>query len=36
MQANEPPKGLISSIAKLPDLGAISVQASVNGPRELR
>ncbi|MFL5254449.1 MAG: hypothetical protein ACJ8AI_16430, partial [Rhodopila sp.] len=34
VQANEPPKGLISSIAKLPDLGAVSVQASVAGPRE--
>ncbi|MFO1027627.1 MAG: translocation/assembly module TamB domain-containing protein [Acetobacteraceae bacterium] len=34
VQANEPPKGLISSIAKLPDLGAIAVQAAVNGPRD--
>ncbi len=32
--ANEPPKGLISEIAHLPDLGAISLQASVNGPRD--
>ena len=30
---NEPPHGLISSIAKLPDLGAIGLQASVDGPR---
>lgn len=32
--ADEPAKGLISSIAKLPDLGAIAIQASVNGPRD--
>jgi translocation and assembly module TamB len=31
--AEEPAKGLISSIAHLPDLGAISIHASVNGPR---
>ncbi len=30
---NEPPHGLIASIAKLPDIGAIAVQASVDGPR---
>ena len=29
----EPPHGLISAIAKLPDIGAITVQASVDGPR---
>jgi translocation and assembly module TamB len=33
VKADEPAKGLISSIAHLPDLGAISIQASVNGPR---
>jgi translocation and assembly module TamB len=33
VKAEEPPKGLISSIAQLPDLGAIAIQASVNGPR---
>jgi translocation and assembly module TamB len=33
VKANEPAKGLISGIAHLPDLGAISIQASVNGPR---
>lgn len=33
LQANEPAKGLISSIAHLPDLGAIAIQASANGPR---
>ena len=32
--ANEPAKGLISSVAHLPDLGAIQIQASVNGPRD--
>ena len=32
--AEEPAKGLISGIAHLPDLGAISIQASVNGPRD--
>lgn len=30
----EPPKGLIAAIAKLPDLGAINIDASVNGPME--
>lgn len=34
VKADEPAKGLISSIAHLPDLGAISLQASVNGPRD--
>ena len=34
IKADEPAKGLISSIAQLPDLGAIAIQASVNGPRD--
>ncbi|MDR3530727.1 MAG: translocation/assembly module TamB domain-containing protein [Rhodopila sp.] len=34
IKADEPAKGLISGIAHLPDLGAISVQASINGPRD--
>ncbi len=34
VKANEPPKGLISTLAKLPDLGAIAIQASVDGPRD--
>ena len=29
----EPPHGLIAAIAKLPDIGAIALQASVDGPR---
>ena len=33
VKADEPAKGLISGIAHLPDLGAIAIQASVNGPR---
>ena len=33
LQVSEPPKGLIAAIAKLPDIGAISLQASVDGPR---
>ena len=33
LQVSEPAHGLISSIAKLPDLGAIALQASVDGPR---
>jgi translocation and assembly module TamB len=33
VNAEEPAKGLISEIAKLPDLGAITVQAKVDGPR---
>jgi translocation and assembly module TamB len=32
--ADEPANGLISDIAHLPDLGAISLQASVNGPKD--
>lgn len=32
--AVEPPGGLISRVAHLPDLGAITIQASVNGPRD--
>jgi translocation and assembly module TamB len=32
--AEEPANGLISGIAHLPDLGAISLQASVNGPKD--
>ena len=34
VKVNEPAKGLISTIAHLPDLGAIAVQASVDGPRD--
>jgi translocation and assembly module TamB len=34
IQAREPAKGLISSLAHLPDLGSVSIQASVNGPRD--
>lgn len=34
IKANEPAKGLISGIAHLPDLGAIAIEASVNGPRD--
>ena len=33
LQVAEPPHGLIASIAKLPDIGAIALQASVDGPR---
>ncbi len=33
VKADEPAKGLIASAAHLPDLGAISIQASVDGPR---
>ncbi len=29
----EPPRGLIATIAKLPDIGAVALQASVDGPR---
>jgi translocation and assembly module TamB len=32
--AGEPAKGLISGIAHLPDLGAVTIQATVNGPRD--
>ena len=34
VKANEPAKGLISGLAHLPDLGAIAIEASVNGPRD--
>jgi translocation and assembly module TamB len=34
LKADEPAKGLISEIAHLPDLGAIAIEASVNGPRD--
>jgi translocation and assembly module TamB len=34
VKADEPAKGLISEAAHLPDLGAIAIQASVNGPRD--
>ena len=34
LKLNEPAKGFISSIAGLPDLGAIDLQASVNGPKD--
>ena len=34
VKADEPANGLISGIAHLPDLGAIAIQASVNGPRD--
>jgi translocation and assembly module TamB len=34
IKAQEPAKGLLSGIAHLPDLGAISIEASVNGPRD--
>lgn len=33
LRLNEPAGGLISTIAKLPDLGAIALQADVDGPR---
>ncbi len=33
VQVSEPPQGLIAAIAKLPDIGAIALQASVDGPR---
>jgi translocation and assembly module TamB len=33
LTANEPPGGLISGIANLPDLGAIALDATMNGPR---
>ncbi|WP_254073337.1 translocation/assembly module TamB domain-containing protein [Acidisphaera sp. S103] len=32
--AQEPTRGLIASIAHLPDLGAVSIQASINGPKD--
>jgi translocation and assembly module TamB len=34
VKAEEPPKGLISGIAHLPELGAIGVEATVNGPKD--
>ncbi|HEY7579661.1 MAG TPA: translocation/assembly module TamB domain-containing protein, partial [Acetobacteraceae bacterium] len=34
MQVNEPPHGLIAAVAKLPDLGAIAVNAVLDGPLE--
>jgi translocation and assembly module TamB len=34
VKADEPPTGLISGIAHLPDLGAIAIQGSVNGPKD--
>ncbi len=33
LQVAEPPEGLVAAIAKLPDIGAITLQASVDGPR---
>nr|WP_294556605.1 translocation/assembly module TamB domain-containing protein [uncultured Rhodopila sp.] len=32
--ANEPAKGLIATVAHVPDVGVLAVQASVNGPRD--
>jgi translocation and assembly module TamB len=32
LTGNEPPKGLVSSLAGLPDLGALSVAAKLDGP----
>ena len=34
IQADEPPHGMIAGVAKLPDLGAIAIKASLEGPRE--
>ncbi len=34
LQADEPPHGLIAAVAKLPDLGAISINATLDGPRD--
>ena len=34
IRAEEPAKGLISSIAHLPDLGAVTIQGSINGPKD--
>ena len=34
LQANEPPHGLIAAVAQLPDLGAIPITASLDGPRD--
>ncbi len=33
-EVDEPAKGLISSVAHLPDLGAITIHGSVDGPRD--
>jgi translocation and assembly module TamB len=33
LDLNEPPQGLLAGLANLPDLGALSVQATVDGPR---
>ena len=33
LQVSEPSKGLIAAVAKLPDIGAISLHGSVDGPR---
>lgn len=32
--ANEPPNGLIAAVAGLPELGAITIEATLDGPRE--
>src|SRR5205823_5915533 len=34
VKAEEPPHGLIAGVAGLPDLGAISIDASLDGPRD--
>ncbi|MFL5281316.1 MAG: hypothetical protein ACJ8AW_10035, partial [Rhodopila sp.] len=34
IKAEEPAKGLIASIAHVPDIGPLSIQASANGPRD--
>ncbi len=34
LTANEPPRGLVSRAAGLPDLGAIALDASLDGPRD--
>ncbi len=34
IQADEPPQGLIGGIANLPDLGALTLRVSANGPRD--
>ena len=33
LDLNEPARGLLAGLAKLPDLGALSIQASAEGPR---
>ncbi len=35
VQANEPPHGLIAAAAQLPDLGAISINGILDGPRDV-